>query len=513
LAEIKIGRVRLALRGEWSALVADYGPLDTVSHLGSTWIAKQEVPVGTVPNLNNIDYWVLGAKRGEDGIDGINGTNGVKGDQGIQGETGATGPTGPQGIQGETGNAPDHEWGDGTTASIYSLRFQQTDGTWGEWSDVRGQQGATGPQGVQGQQGDKGTTGATGPVGPQGPQGPQGIAGTTTWAGLTDKPQTAVRWPTFEEVTGKPAAATRWPTASEIEGFPNVTEYSFLNSATVGGSNNAITLTSPNGRAAVTSLSDYDKVLITVKATSTSTLTIKVDSLAPVAVANVSASVRLYASAVAEFLYIGGKFYLVSQYNPKTGNNVSDIGEVFLSTTSVLKSGEVYLNGGTLNRADHPIAFAIASSSSNYIAQATKDADLVTYGAYWGSGNDTTTFTLPLISDKFIKAAGGARGHASFEATDNLSHSHSISTDGNHSHSTGASGNHRHASGLGRETNGDTGRAGASSKGWQTLVYTDYQGNHTHPISTAGSHTHTINTSGGSESRPNNYALNAKTRL
>lgn len=44
---------------------------------------------------------------------------------------------------------------------------------------------------VVGPQGPKGDTGATGPQGPQGPKGDtgaQGPAGTTTWAGITDKP-------------------------------------------------------------------------------------------------------------------------------------------------------------------------------------------------------------------------------------------------------------------------------------------------------------------------------------
>jgi hypothetical protein len=40
---------------------------------------------------------------------------------------------------------------------------------------------------------DQGETGPAGPVGPQGPQGIQGETGppgTTTWAGITDKPTT-----------------------------------------------------------------------------------------------------------------------------------------------------------------------------------------------------------------------------------------------------------------------------------------------------------------------------------
>lgn len=595
MAEIKIGRVRLALRGSWLSTASDYTSLDTVSYEGSTWIARKDVPQGTVPNSNNEEFWLLAAERGDNGTNGTNGTNGATGPQGIQGIQGPTGATGPQGIQGEIGPRPEHEWGNGTTTSIYSIRFKQTDGawgswhdirgavgatgatgatgpqgpqgnvgpkgaqgdtgptgatgatgpqgpqgvqgvkgntgptgpqgiqgevgprpehewgtgsnayslrlqeadgTWGDWANIRGPQGATGPQGVQGPQGTKGNTGSTGATGPQGPSGPQGPAGTTTWAGLTDKPSTATRWPTFAEVTGKPAQATRWPTASEIGGFPNVTEYSYLLPSTVGGTNNAITLTSPSGRAAVTTLNDYDKVVLTVKSTTTSTVTIKIDSMSTVTVANVSAAVRLYATAIAEFLYMGGKFYLVNQYNPKTGNSVSSIGEIVLSTTSVLKKGEVYLNGATLNREDHPIAFAIASSSSNYISQATKDANLVGYGAYWGDGNGTTTFTLPLISDKFVKASGGGREAFSYQATDNLSHAHSMSSSGAHSHIFSFHG-----------------MSGALYGGGYNAGFRSPAGTYTGGTSEAGAHGHTIYASGGSEARPNNYALPAKTQL
>lgn len=65
-------------------------------------------------------------------------------------DKGDTGDAGPQGIQGIQGDAGDP-----------------------------GPQGDQGIQGIQGDQGD---------VGPQGPQGDEGPPGTTTWAGITDKP-------------------------------------------------------------------------------------------------------------------------------------------------------------------------------------------------------------------------------------------------------------------------------------------------------------------------------------
>lgn len=50
-----------------------------------------------------------------------------------------------------------------------------------------GETGATGPTGPTGPTGATGAAGATGATGPQGPEGPPG---TTTWAGITDKPST-----------------------------------------------------------------------------------------------------------------------------------------------------------------------------------------------------------------------------------------------------------------------------------------------------------------------------------
>ena len=53
-----------------------------------------------------------------------------------------------------------------------------------------GPTGPSGPQGSQGIQGLPGNDGAQGPSGPSGPSGPQGAPGTTSWAGITDKPAT-----------------------------------------------------------------------------------------------------------------------------------------------------------------------------------------------------------------------------------------------------------------------------------------------------------------------------------
>jgi hypothetical protein len=53
-----------------------------------------------------------------------------------------------------------------------------------------GQQGAQGPQGIQGPPGNDGADGLQGIQGPPGNDGADGAPGTTTWAGITDKPAT-----------------------------------------------------------------------------------------------------------------------------------------------------------------------------------------------------------------------------------------------------------------------------------------------------------------------------------
>lgn len=125
--------------------------------------------------------------RGATGSQGLQGVPGVKGDTGA---VGATGPQGIQGLQGATGATgaigamPSHQWLNTT------LRFQTSATTWGSYVDLKGATGATGAQGIQGIQGIQGATGSTGLTGATGATGATGPAGTTTWAGITDKPTT-----------------------------------------------------------------------------------------------------------------------------------------------------------------------------------------------------------------------------------------------------------------------------------------------------------------------------------
>lgn len=119
-----------------------YLPLQKVSRLGSSYICKQ-TNAGIDPSADTADgggvegaYWLLIAKKGDQGDQGATGPQGLAGKQGIQGERGLTGERGVQGIQGPRGL-----------------------------------------QGIQGETGPHGADGARGPQGIQGPPGPRGIDG------------------------------------------------------------------------------------------------------------------------------------------------------------------------------------------------------------------------------------------------------------------------------------------------------------------------------------------------
>jgi hypothetical protein len=105
---------------------------------------------------------------------------------GVTGPPGPAGPIGPQGPIGPTGPT--------------------------------GPQGPIGPSGAEGPEGPEGPAGADSTVpGPTGPVGPAGPPGTTTWAGITDKPATfapSAHTHPVAEVTGLANGATTTITVS-----------------------------------------------------------------------------------------------------------------------------------------------------------------------------------------------------------------------------------------------------------------------------------------------------------
>jgi hypothetical protein len=195
MSEIKIGRVRMGWKGTWNSTTT-YVAQDAVYYNGETYVARQDVPVGTA--TTNSTYWQQVAQKGADGADGADGAQGpqgVQGPQGIQGEQGEVGPQGATGPQGPIGNT----------------------GPEGPQGDT----GATGPQGATGPKGDTGATGPQGPQGDEGPTGPQGATGPTGATGSTG--------PTGATGPSGPAPAHGWSGTSLRFQNPNGTWASYTN--------------------------------------------------------------------------------------------------------------------------------------------------------------------------------------------------------------------------------------------------------------------------------------------
>lgn len=73
-----VGRVSFVMKGAWNLATA-YEKLDAVTHDGSLYIAKQDVPGGTA--ITNTTYWQLAAEKGDQGptggVDSVNGRTGA----------------------------------------------------------------------------------------------------------------------------------------------------------------------------------------------------------------------------------------------------------------------------------------------------------------------------------------------------------------------------------------------------------------------------------------------------
>jgi len=179
---------------------------------------------------------------------------------------------------------------------------------------------------------------------------------------------------------------------------------------TATGTANDLVLTSATNQVAINAFTNYDQIKVAITATNTDVVTIALDGMDALSVTNVTAANQLFSGALVTFTYLDGAFYIVEQVNPKTGNNVLDIAKLYTDTIDILRPGEYALDGAALSRTDHPIAFAMVSASSNYIDQATKDADLTTYAGYYGDGDGSTTFTLPNLGGEFIRMADNGRG-------------------------------------------------------------------------------------------------------
>ncbi|MBJ7537151.1 hypothetical protein [Marinomonas transparens] len=177
----------------------------------------------------------------------------------------------------------------------------------------------------------------------------------------------------------------------------------------VSGTANAIMLTTPEGQRPVTGLSDYDEFSFIVAATNTDVVTIQIDSLAAVPLSGVVSDTQVFETALLTVQYIAGSFYIVNQINPKTGNPVALIGNLITSPFAAVGACKMRFDAGDLSRYTHPILFAKAQKTG-LIDQAIKDADLQTYGGFWGDGDGATTFTSPIYDGAFVRFSDNGRG-------------------------------------------------------------------------------------------------------
>lgn len=176
------------------------------------------------------------------------------------------------------------------------------------------------------------------------------------------------------------------------------------------GDENNIVLSSSDTDDLTTSLNDHDKVAFIVLADNSSTVTVDVDALGAVGVANVDQASQLLKGALVTLSYLDGQFYVTQQINPRTGNDVDDIGKIIFDSVGNHNSvKEVILNGDSLSRETYSIFWGKVQSASNLVEQATKDADPETYAGYYGTGDGETTFTLPDLSGEFIRALDDER--------------------------------------------------------------------------------------------------------
>lgn len=183
----------------------------------------------------------------------------------------------------------------------------------------------------------------------------------------------------------------------------------------VSGTADEIVLTSKEGVTPITEIKDFDEFSFIVAETNTNAVTIKIDELNAISLSGIVSATQIFETALLTVRYIEkyGAFCVVSQINPKTGNSVADIAKLITDTTDVLYLGEYALDGSAINSADHPIACAKAAATSNYINQATKDADPIEYGGFYGFVDEldgSTTVTLPMVGGEFIRMFDDGRG-------------------------------------------------------------------------------------------------------
>lgn len=206
-ASLRLGSdVQSKWLGEWQ-VGRSYAPLDKVSRGGSSFVCVR--PCTAVDPLVDVgdgvegQYWILIAKKGEDGHDGNDFTYDMFTEEQLEALRGPAGPAGPQGPAGPSGSGTgdmtaavydpqgkaqdifnyvdeklkDVDFDVDVTADEVTFADGQTFQQKYDSGDLTGPQGPAGPAGPAGQDGKPGQDGQPGATGPAGANGQPGAAG------------------------------------------------------------------------------------------------------------------------------------------------------------------------------------------------------------------------------------------------------------------------------------------------------------------------------------------------
>ena len=96
--------------------------------------------------------------------------------------------------------------------------------------------------------------------------------------------------------------------------------------------------------------------------------------------------------------------------NALISQNLLPVGTVLLRSGDVVPNGFFKRNGAEVSRSMYASHWAYVQTVSNLIDQATKDASPETYAGYYGTGDGSTTYTLPDDRGEFHRIWDDGRG-------------------------------------------------------------------------------------------------------
>lgn len=315
----------------------------------------------------------------------------------------------------------------------------------------------------------------------------------------------------------------------------------FIDSASVGGTANAITLTPDN---AITSYEEGYSASFVAKRQNTGAVTVNVSGLGAKNLVKFGqqalASGDFTQNMLLTIVYDGDQFNLVQVIPPSAPTqSQSDWNEEDRTDTSYIQnkpdipsfpSGAIMAYGA--NPGSPPSGWLYCRGQQ--VSRSGATANLWNaIGTTYGAGNGSSTFNLPDLRGEFLRGLDSGRGVVTGRAMGSRqvdafrSHNHARGTlatnsTGAHTHgkgtlATSSAGAHTHriSAGYGHVANFDSVEIDDTGSNLDSFS-TESAGAHTHTITgatgSAGSHSHTISgntaSAGGSETRPRNVAVN-----